>query len=127
MPEYSETVLEHFANPRNVGELDEPDGVGVAGNPVCGDEMVFQIKVDAEGRVSDVRFRTFGCAAAIAVSSMMSEMAKGKTLEEAEAIDNKEVASALGGLPPVKMHCSNLGADALRAAIADYRKKHAGE
>ena len=124
MPEYSETVLEHFTNPRNVGELDRPDGVGKAGNPVCGDEMIFEINVDDDGRISDVRFRTFGCAAAIAVSSMMSEMAKGKTLDEAAAINNKDVAEALGGLPPVKMHCSNLGADALRSAIADYREKH---
>jgi len=126
MPEYSEKVLEHFMNPRNVGELDDADGEGIAGNPTCGDEMVFQIKVDDDGRIADIRFRTFGCAAAIAVSSMMSEMAMGKTLDEAEAIDNKQVAEALGGLPPVKMHCSNLGADALRAAIANYREKSSG-
>ena len=105
-----------------MGELDDPDGVGKAGNPVCGDEMVFQIKVE-DGKIRDIRFRTFGCAAAIAVSSMMSEMAKGKSVEEAEEITNKDVAEALGGLPPVKMHCSNLGADALREAISNWRSK----
>ncbi len=123
MADYSELVLEHFSNPRNVGELEDPDGEGKAGNPVCGDEMSFQIKVE-EGRIEDIRFRTFGCAAAIAVSSMMSEMAKGKSVEEAEEITNKDIAEALGGLPPVKMHCSNLGADALREAISNWRSKN---
>jgi nitrogen fixation protein NifU and related proteins len=123
---YSETVMEHFANPRNVGELENPDGVGQVGNPTCGDMMVFHIRVNPETKViEDVRYKTFGCGAAIAVSSMVSEMAKGKTLDEALRITNALVAEQLGGLPPQKMHCSNLGADALHAAIRDYMDKHA--
>lgn len=123
---YSETVMEHFANPRNVGELENPDGVGQVGNPTCGDMMVFHIRVNPETKViEDVRYKTFGCGAAIAVSSMVSEMAKGKTLDEALRITNALVAEQLGGLPPQKMHCSNLGADALHAAIRDYLDKHA--
>jgi len=118
--EYSEKVMDHFANPRNVGELEDPDGIGRIGNPTCGDIMEFQIKVENE-RISDVKFRTFGCGAAIAVSSMVSEMAKGMTLDEALKITNKVVAKELGGLPENKLHCSNLGADALHVAIEDYR------
>ena len=118
---YTEKVLDHFMNPRNVGEIPDADGVGQVGNPTCGDMMVFHIKVDeATQKISDVKFKTFGCGAAIAVSSMVSEMAKGKTLDEAKTITNAMVADALGGLPPQKLHCSNLGADALHAAIANY-------
>ena len=122
MFQYSEKVMDHFTNPRNVGELEDPDGVGRVGNPTCGDIMEFQIKVD-NGHISDVKFRTFGCGAAIAVSSMVSEMAKGKSLDEAMKITNKMVASELDGLPKNKLHCSNLGADALHKAIEDYRDK----
>jgi nitrogen fixation NifU-like protein len=122
MPAYSEKVMEHFMNPRNVGEIPDADGVGTVGNPVCGDLMSFYIKVD-DGRLKDVKFKTFGCGAAIAVSSMVSEMAKGKTLEEAKKITNADVAEELEGLPSNKMHCSNLGADALHKAIEDYEEK----
>lgn len=122
MPAYSEKVMEHFRNPRNVGEIKDADGVGEVGNPVCGDMMTFYIKVK-DDKLEDVKFKTFGCGAAIAVSSMVSEMAKGKTLEEAMKITRESVAKELGGLPPNKMHCSNLGADALHNAIDDYRKK----
>jgi len=125
MFEYSEKVMDHFANPRNVGELENPDGVGRVGNPTCGDIMEFQIKVD-DDHISDVKFKTFGCGAAIAVSSMVSEMAKGKSLDEAMEITNKMVAQELDGLPKNKLHCSNLGADALHKAIEDYREKHKG-
>ncbi len=119
MPQYSDKVMEHFTNPRNIGEISEPDGVGEVGNPVCGDMMKFTIKVK-DGRIEDVKYLTFGCGAAIAVSSMVSEMARDKTLEEALQITNKQVAEELGGLPGNKMHCSNLGADALHKAIEDY-------
>jgi nitrogen fixation NifU-like protein len=119
---YSEKVMDHFMNPRNVGEIEDADGVGTVGNPVCGDMMTFYIKVNGE-RLDDIKFKTFGCGAAIAVSSMISEMAKGKTLEEAMKISNRDVASELDGLPSNKMHCSNLGADALHKAIEDYRSK----
>jgi len=122
MPMYSEKVMEHFMHPRNVGEIENADGIGEVGNPVCGDMMTFYIKVD-DGRLSDVKFKTFGCGAAVAVSSMVSEMAKGKTLEEAMAITNRSVADQLGGLPKNKYHCSNLGADALHKAIENYLKK----
>jgi nitrogen fixation NifU-like protein len=122
MPFYSEKVMEHFANPRNVGEIKDADGVGEVGNPVCGDMMTFYIKVK-NNIVSDVKFKTFGCGAAIAVSSMVSEMAMGKTVEEVMKITNADVAKELGGLPPNKMHCSNLGADALHKAVKDYRQK----
>jgi nitrogen fixation NifU-like protein len=121
--QYSETVMDHFMNPRNVGEIENADGVGEVGNPVCGDMMTFYIKVDDDDRLEDVKFKTFGCGAAIAVSSMVSEMAKGKTLDEAMKIGRKDVAEQLGGLPDNKMHCSNLGADALHKAIEDYRSK----
>ncbi|MEW6184077.1 MAG: Fe-S cluster assembly scaffold protein NifU [Bacillota bacterium] len=117
---YSAKVLDHFANPRNVGVIEAADGVGEVGNPACGDVMTFYIKVKDE-RIEDVKFQTFGCGAAIAVSSMISEMAKGKTLEAALRITNKDVADALEGLPKQKMHCSNLGADALHKAIKDYQ------
>jgi len=119
---YSETVMDHFMNPRNVGEIEGADGIGEVGNPVCGDMMTFYIKVD-DDRLSDVKFKTFGCGAAIAVSSMVSEMAKGKTIDEALEIGRKDVAEQLGGLPDNKMHCSNLGADALHKAIEDYQGK----
>ena len=119
---YSEKVIDHFQNPRNVGEIADADGVGEIGNPVCGDMMSFYIKVK-DDKIDDVKFKTFGCGAAIAVSSMVSEMAKGKTLDEALQITNASVAKELGGLPPNKMHCSNLGADALHKAIEDYKKK----
>jgi nitrogen fixation protein NifU and related proteins len=122
MPDYSEKVMDHFKSPRNVGEVAEPDGVGEVGNPVCGDMMKFTIKVK-DNRLEDVKFLTFGCGAAIAVSSMVAEMAIGKTLEEALKITNKDVAKALDGLPGNKMHCSNLGADALHKAIEDYQAK----
>jgi nitrogen fixation NifU-like protein len=119
---YSEKVMDHFQNPRNVGVIPDADGVGQVGNPVCGDMMTFYIKVK-DDHLADVKFQTFGCGAAIAVSSMVSEMAIGKSLDEAMKITNALVAEQLGGLPKNKMHCSNLGADALHAAIANYRKK----
>ncbi len=121
-PAYSEKVLEHFKNPRNVGELENPDGVGVEGNPVCGDLMEIHIRVE-DDRIKDIKFKTFGCGSAIATSSMVTEMAKGKTLDEALQITRQDVASELDGLPKQKMHCSNLAADALHKAIEDYRKK----
>jgi len=120
---YNEKVMEHFENPRNVGEIAEADGVGQVGNPVCGDIMRISIKVK-DDRIQDIKFKTFGCGAAIATSSMVTELVKGKTLDEALAISNRTVADALGGLPPVKMHCSNLAADALHLAIDDYRRRH---
>jgi len=123
MFQYNEKVMDHFANPRNVGEIPDADGIGEVGNPVCGDMMTFYIKVK-NNRIDDVKFKTFGCGAAIAVSSMVSEMAKGMTLEEAMQISNKDVAEQLGGLPENKLHCSNLGADALHKAIENYREQH---
>lgn len=119
---YSEKVMDHFTNPRNVGDMEDADGVGTEGNPTCGDAMKIYIKVKDE-RIIDAKFKTFGCGAAIAVSSMVTEMVKGKTLDEALAISKEAVANELGGLPPQKMHCSNLGADALKKAIEDYRSK----
>lgn len=119
---YSEKVMDHFRNPRNVGVMENPSGVGKVGNPVCGDVMELFIKVENDV-ITDTRFRTFGCGAAIATSSMVTELVKGKTLEEALKISNKAVAEALGGLPPIKMHCSVLAEKALKAAIDDYRKK----
>jgi len=121
---YSDKVMDHFQNPRNVGVIKDADGMGQVGNPVCGDMMTFYIKVKDE-RLEDIKFQTFGCGAAIAVSSMVSEMAKGKTIDEAMKITNATVAESLDGLPKNKLHCSNLGADALHAAIEDYRKKQA--
>ena len=122
MFQYNQKVMNHFMNPRNVGEITDADGEGTVGNPVCGDLMTFYIKVN-NGRIGDVKFKTFGCGAAIAVSSIVSEMAKGKTLGEAMKITNKMVATELGGLPKNKLHCSNLGADALHKAIENYRKR----
>lgn len=124
MAVYSEKVMEHFMNPRNVGEIPDADGVGTVGNPVCGDMMSFYIKVN-NGHLSDVKFKTFGCGAAIAVSSMVSEMAQGMSLEEAKQLNRKMVADGLDGLPPNKMHCSNLGTEALRKAIEDYETRQA--
>ena len=123
MPIYSDKVMDHFTNPRNVGEISDPDGIGEEGNPVCGDMMTFYIKVK-ENRLEDVKFKTFGCGAAIAVSSMVSEMAKGRTIEEARKITPELVAKELEGLPKNKFHCSNLGAQALNKAIDDYMAKH---
>lgn len=119
---YTEKVMDHFTNPRNVGEIENPDGVGEVGNAKCGDIM--RIYLDVEGDIiKDVKFKTFGCGAAVATSSMVTEMVKGKSLDEAMVISNAAVAEALGGLPPAKMHCSNLAADALHAAIVNYREK----
>jgi nitrogen fixation NifU-like protein len=122
MPVYSEKVMDHFMHPRNVGEIENPDGVGEVGNPVCGDMMTFYIKVK-DDRLEDIKFKTFGCGAAIAVSSMVSEMAMGKTIEEAKKITPELVAKELEGLPKQKFHCSNLGAQALNKAIDDYEAK----
>lgn len=119
---YTDKVLDHFRNPRNMGEIPDADGVGTVGNPVCGDLMTIYIKVK-DNHLEDVKFKTFGCGAAIATSSMITELAKGKTLDEAMKITRGDVADNLGGLPPVKMHCSNLAADGLHAAIQDYLKK----
>ncbi len=121
---YSAKVMEHFENPRNVGEIEDADGTGTVGNPECGDIMKLSIKIE-DDVIKDVKFKTFGCGAAIATSSMVTELVKGKGLDEAENISNDTVAEALDGLPPVKMHCSNLAADALHAAIEDYKKKQA--
>ena len=123
---YSEKVMDHFSNPRNVGEIPDASGVGTEGNPVCGDLMTIYITVE-DDVITDIKFKTFGCGAAIATSSMITEMAMGKTLDEALKITRDDVAEELEGLPPVKMHCSNLAADALQAAIEDYKKKQAGE
>lgn len=123
---YSEKVMDHFSNPRNVGEIENPDGVGTVGNPQCGDIMKIFIKVE-NNIIKDIKFKTFGCGAAIATSSMVTEMVKGKTLDDALKVTNKAVAEALDGLPPVKMHCSNLAADALHAAIKDYLQKNEHE
>jgi nitrogen fixation NifU-like protein len=121
--EYSKLVIEHFQNPRNVGVIEEADGMGKMGSPVCGDLMEIYIKVD-NNHIADIKFRTFGCGAAIASGSMASEMTKGKSLTEAEALTDEDVARALGGLPERKMHCSNLAASTLHKAIEDYRNKH---
>lgn len=126
MPVYSDKVMDHFTNPRNVGEIENADGIGEEGNPVCGDMMTFYIKVN-DNHLSDVKFKTFGCGAAIAVSSIVSVMAMGKTLEEARKITPKLVAEELEGLPTNKLHCSNLGAQALNKAIDDYLKKQGQE
>ena len=126
MPVYNEVVMDHFMNPRNVGEIKDADGVGEEGNPVCGDMMTFYIKVK-DNKLEDVKFKTFGCGAAIAVSSMVSEMAKGMTLEEAMKLTPASVADKLEGLPKNKLHCSNLGAQALHEAIKDYQNKQKKE
>lgn len=120
---YNNKVVDHFSNPRNVGELADADGIGETGSFKCGDTMKLYIKVKDE-RIEEVRFQTYGCGAAIASSSMLTEMVKGKTLDEAMQITNKQVSDELGGLPPLKLHCSNLAADALHNAISDYRNKH---
>lgn len=119
---YNDKVMDHFFNPRNVGEIENPDGTGQVGNPVCGDVMRITLRIK-DNRIEDIKFRTFGCGAAIATSSMVTELVKGLTLEEAQEISNKAVAEALGGLPPQKLHCSNLAADAVSAAIQDYYEK----
>jgi nitrogen fixation NifU-like protein len=126
MVAYNEKVMQNFINPQNVGDIKDADGIGEVGNPVCGDMMTFYIKVK-DNKLEDVRFKTFGCGAAIAVSSMVSQIAKGKTIEEALKITNTDVADQLGGLPKNKLHCSNLGADALHAAIQDYLTKNKNE
>jgi nitrogen fixation NifU-like protein len=123
---YSKTVMDHFRGPRNVGTIDDADGLGEIGNPLCGDMMSIYLKVEDE-HIKDIKFQTFGCGAAIAVSSMLTEIAKGKSIEEAKKITNKDVAEALDGLPKNKLHCSNLGADALHAAIKDYEDRKAGK
>ena len=120
---YSEKVMDHFSNPRNIGEIEDADGVGEVGNPVCGDMMSFYINVK-DNKIADIKFKTFGCVAAIAVSSMVTEMAQGKTIDEAKKITKKSVAESLDGLPKEKMHCSNLGADALAKAIEDFESKN---
>jgi len=120
---YTEKVMDHFRNPRNMGEMADPDGFGKVGNPTCGDVMAMYIKVK-DNKIDDIKFQTFGCAAAIASSSIATELVKGKTLEEAEKLTREDVAKELGGLPAVKMHCSNLASDALKEAIKDYREKN---
>jgi len=122
MATYTEKVMEHFKNPKNMGEMPDADGVGEVGNPSCGDVMKVFIKVK-DNRISDIKFQTFGCVAAVATSSMVTELAKGKTLDEAMKLTRADVAESLGGLPPIKLHCSNLAADALHEAVKDYRKK----
>ena len=122
MPVYSKKVMDHFTNPRNVGVIENPDGFGKVGNPVCGDLMEMYIKVEND-IITDIKFKTFGCGSAIATSSMVTELAIGKTIDEALDITRNDVAEELDGLPPQKMHCSNLAADALHAAIEDYKKK----
>jgi len=122
MEQYSEKVMDHFRNPRNVGEIENPDGVGRVGNPICGDVMEMYIKVN-NNTITDAKFKTFGCGAAIATSSMATELVIGKSIEEAQKITNKVVAEALDGLPAIKMHCSNLAQEALEAAINDYKAK----
>jgi len=119
--EYSKKVLELFKNPKNMGEIKNPDAIGIVGNPACGDVMKIYLKI-LDGKIKDIKFQTMGCMAAIATSSMITELAKGKSLEEAKKISNKDVADALGELPPIKMHCSNLAADALRKAIENWEK-----
>ncbi len=123
---YSKKVMDHFQNPRNMGEIPDADGIGIVGNPVCGDLMNIYIKVE-DNRIVDIKFKTFGCGAAIATSSMTTELAKGKTLDEAMKLTRTNVADSLDGLPPIKMHCSNLAADGLHEAIKDYLKKKEAE
>jgi nitrogen fixation NifU-like protein len=120
---YSQKVMDHFTNPRNVGEIPDADGIGEVGNAKCGDIMRIYLDIDGDV-IKDVKFKTFGCGAAVATSSMVTEMVMGKTIDEALEVTNAAVAEALDGLPPVKMHCSNLAADAVHAAIKDYKEKH---
>ncbi|MBN1923203.1 MAG: Fe-S cluster assembly scaffold protein NifU [Nanoarchaeota archaeon] len=122
MDEYTKKVVNLFKNPKNMGEIENPDGVGVVGNPVCGDVMKITIKVK-DDKITDIKFKTMGCVAAIATSSMITQMVKGKKINEALRISNKDVAKELGGLPKIKMHCSNLASDALKEAVKDYEKK----
>lgn len=122
--DYSDKVMDHFTNPRNVGEIENPDGVGQAGNPVCGDIMKIYLKVNDDKVIEDVKFKTFGCASAIASSSMATELIKGKSIDDAWNLTNSAVAEALDGLPPIKMHCSVLAEEAIHTAINDYREKH---
>ena len=122
--QYSEKVMEHFRNPHNVGEIPDANGIGNVGNPVCGDIMRLYIKVDNKEVITDAKFKTFGCGAAIATSSMVTDLVKGKTIDEALKISNMAVAEALGGLPKIKMHCSVLAEEALRSAINDYKTKN---
>ena len=126
MTMYSKTVMDHFRNPRNVGVIDDAEGMGEVGNPLCGDMMTIYLKIKDE-KIEDIKFQTFGCGAAIAVSSILTEIVKGKSIEEAKKVTNKDVAEALEGLPKNKLHCSNLGADALHVAIKDYEDKKAGK
>ncbi len=123
--EYSDKVMDYFMNPKNMGTMEEPDGVGEVGNPSCGDQMTIQIKVE-DDRIVDIKFKTFGCAAAIATSSMVTELARNKTLDEALQLTNQEVEEELGGLPPIKRHCSLLAEEGLEAAIENYRSKQEG-
>lgn len=123
MEGYSDKVMDHFTNPRNVGQMENPSGVGKVGNPVCGDIMELSIKVNEKGVITDAKFRTFGCGAAIATSSILTELVKGKTIEEAQKLSNKAVVEALDGLPKVKVHCSVLAEEALKKAIEDYHSK----
>lgn len=125
MPLYSDKVMDHFSNPRNMGQIDEPSGIGRVGNVICGDVMNLYIKIE-EGKIIDVKFKTLGCGAAIATSSMVTEMVKGKTIDEALEVSNKAVAEALDGLPPQKLHCSVLAEEALQAAIKDYFARREG-
>jgi nitrogen fixation protein NifU and related proteins len=120
---YNDKIMDHFQNPRNAGDMEHPDGVGTVGNPACGDVMTIYLKID-DGVITDIRFKTFGCGAAIASSSFTTELVKGLKIEEALKFTRQDVSDGLGGLPPIKMHCSNLALDALKAAIEDYNAKH---
>ncbi len=124
--QYSEKVMDHFMNPRNMGEIEDADGVGTAGNPICGDTMKITLKIE-DGRIIDVKFKTFGCGAAIATSSMVTELVKGKAIEQALRVTNKTVTEALDGLPSIKLHCSVLAEEGIRAAIEDYLNRNGHE